>query len=188
MRRAARVLALTCLALIALAPAPARAADTKHFERPELGIAFDAPAKWSIGPGEPRRVLPNEVFDIRAAGSPTTGFSVAVYRLDPPVTTDTLDAALTQLDKQAQAWVATLPGGTMTAIYDAVVDDADGREYEYEYQVEGRTIHADMVVVPNADRAVEISQWALGEEYPRQAAIFDAIFDTLVLPWTKPAA
>lgn len=188
MLRTALAVALTLLTVASLAPALAAAADVKRFEKPDLGIAFEYPGQWAASSGEPRGVLPNEVFDVRAAGGPTTGFAVAVYRLNPPVTMDTLDAALTQLDKQVQTWVTKLPGGTIVEIYDTVVDDADGREYGYEYQLDGRTIHADMIIVPNADKAVEITQWAGADEYPQQTSAFDAIFGTLVLPWTKPTS
>jgi hypothetical protein len=174
------------LAPAILASGPAAAEEVKRFEKPDLRIAFEYQAKWSAVSTEPRGVLPNEVFDVRANGGPATGFLVAVYQLSPPVTMDTLDATLEQLDKHVQAWVATLPGGKIVEIYDTIVDDADGREYGYEYQLEGRTIRADMILVPNADKVVEITQWATAEEYPQQVSTFDAIFGSLVLPWSKP--
>ena len=169
-----------------LAPGPAAAEEVKRFEKPDLGIAFEYPAQWTAVSTEPRGVLPNEVLDVRANGGPTTGFLVAVYRLSPPVTMDTLDVTLEQLDKHVQTWMATVPGGKIVEIYDTIIDDADGREYGYEYEVEGRTFRGNMILVPNADKVVEITQWAAAEEYPQQVSAFDTIFGSLVLPWTKP--
>ena len=181
-------LALAALTLVAVAPQWASADEVKRFEKPDLGLAFDYPNQWSLTQAQPRNVLPNELFNVQANGNATTGFLVAVYQLPAPVSPDDLETAFEQYDQRVQAWVATLPGGTIVEIYDTIIDDADGREYSYEFQLDGKTIYGDLIIVPNGDKAVELTQWASEEEYSDQLDAFDVIFGSLVLPWSEPTS
>jgi hypothetical protein len=177
-------LALAAFSIVAVAPESASADEVKRFEKPDLGLAFDYPAAWSLTQAQPRNVMPNEVFNVQANGNATTAFLMAVYQLPAPVTPDNLDTTFEQFDKQVQAWVAKLPGGTIVEIYDTIIDDADGREYSYEFQINGQTIYGDLILIPNGDKAVELTQWASEEEYSDQLDSFDVILGSLVLPWT----
>lgn len=180
--------ALSILALARLTTSAAQADEVKRFERPDFGLAFEYPARWSIGPEEPHDVLPNQLLEARATGAPMTGFGLAVYRLDAVVTADTLDVTLEMLDRRVEAWVAGLPDGNLVTVFDVTVDDADGREYGITLQRDGQPIRADLIVVLNGDRAFEISQWAPEAEYDAHLSTFDAIFNSLVLPWTPATA
>ncbi len=177
-------LALPVLLLLFVLPQSAAAQNVSKFENKDLGIGFEYPSQWRLAPGEPRGILPNEVFNIRASADPTTVFTLAVYRLDAPVTDENLDATLDSLDQRFEAWVATLPGGQVLDIYEVTVDDVDGSEYEYEFELNGQLIAADTVILPKGDLAYEITQWARDDEYDDKADIFDEIFDSLLLPWT----
>ena len=181
-------LALTALIVVAVTPGPASSAEAKRFEKPEFGIAFDYPAQWSLTQAQPRNILPNELFNAQANGSTTTGFVVAVYQSPAPVDLENLDAAFEQLDKQVQAYITGLPGGTVVEIYDTIIDDADGREYGYEFQLNGQTIYGDLILIPHGDKVVELTQWAAEEEYSNQLDAFDVILGSLVLPWTPPSS
>jgi hypothetical protein len=178
------VLGLAALMLAVALPLPAAAEDVKTFENKALGISFDYPATWTTAPAEPRGLLPNEVFNVRASGDPTSAFAVAVYQLGAVVTEDNLDSMLASLDQQAGGWIGRLPGGRLIESSDVTVDDADGREYIYEYQQNGQVIHADTIVSLNGDKAVEVGQWALQADYDAKVKTFDDIFASLILPWT----
>jgi PsbP-like protein len=184
-----RLLSLALAALlIALGSArPAAAADLKPFESPEQGIRFAYPPAWTVGPGQPRGILPNELFNVRASADPSSAFSVVVYRLDAVITAETVDGALDALNRQVGAWVAGLPGGKLLDSLDVSIDDAEGRGYTYEYNQNGQIIHADLSIVLNGDRAFEIAQWARQADYDAQTATFDEILNSLVLPWSPPA-
>src|SRR5205085_9975627 len=83
--RALVVFVLSALMLLVPRPGPAGAQDVTTFKSPEFGILFDYPSGWTVGPGERRGLLPNEVFDVRASPDPLTAYSVAVYYLDSPI-------------------------------------------------------------------------------------------------------
>jgi hypothetical protein len=156
-------LALAVSTVVAVAPQPVSAGEAKRFEKPDLGVAFDYPAQWTLTQARPRNILPNETFNVQANGNATTGFVMAIYQLPAPVTEENLDTTFEQFDKQVQAWIAKLPGGTIVEIYDTIVEDADGREYSYEFQIDGQTIYGDLILIP--------------------LDAFDVILGSLVLPW-----
>ena len=159
------LLALALSTLLLAAAVPAQAQEVQTFENPAFGLSFEYPANWTLGLGEPRPVLPNQLFQVRADGDPATAFLVAVYQLGGPVDPNNLEATVSQLDSQFAAWLAGQPGGDLLDSTDMSVDDADGRAYTYEYQLNGQLIHADTILVVNGDRAFEISPWAREAEY-----------------------
>lgn len=163
----------------------ATAQEVKKFEKPELGISFEYPDNWNQAPATPRGVLPSEVFNVRVEGDATTGFAVAVYRLDTEVTPDNLDATLRRLDGQARAWIARQPGGNVIEFTDISVDDVDGHEYSFEYTMGGQLMFSDMMIIPHGTMVFEISQWSIDELYDEKLEFFDEIFSSLMLPWSK---
>ena len=177
-------LLLATTGLVAFVPQSAAAAEVKRFEQPELGLAFDYPAQWSLEAAAPRGVLPNELFHVRATESATTSFALAVYQLDAVVTLENIDATFERLDQHVEAWVASQPGGNLVEIYDIVVDNAEGREYGFTFDHNGQKLYANMIFALNGDKAFEVSQWAVESEYEARLATFDQIFATLTLPWS----
>lgn len=180
-------LLLATAALVAPLPPPAAAADLLRFEQPELGLAFEYPAEWTLARAEARGVLPNEVFQVRTSATPTTAFALAVYQLDAVVTADTIDPTMEQIDQRVQAFVAGQPGGNLIEIYDVIVDNAEGREYGFTFEQNGQTLYVNMLLALNGDKVFEVSQWAIEAEYETRLATFDEIFASLVLPWSAGA-
>ena len=183
-----RLLSLLAILIGLALPGPAGADETKRFENPDQKLAFEYPAPWSLATDQARGLLPNERFEARTSGAPRSGFAVAVYQLDAPLDNATFAPMLQKLDQQASGWIAKLPNASIGDRYDVVLDGADGREYVYRYVLDGQLVSADTLVAVFGDRAVEVSRWAPEAEYAARAPVFDAVFASLVLPWTASGA
>src|SRR5262249_36485093 len=115
---------------------------------------------------------------------------VAIYKLAAPIDLNNdiaMEAFYDQLNADVNEWVGKLPNGTVSDISDISVDDVDGREYSYDYEINGVLVHADMIILPKDDKAYEVTQFANDDEYDNQADAFAEIFSSLHLPWTPPS-
>lgn len=178
------LLLLGLSALLLLTAPPQSAAADQTFENRELGISFVYPDGWSIASGQGRGVLPNQTFDVRVALDGATAFAVTAYRLDTPITADNFTETFARLDGRVGAWIVGLPGGRLIEKDGLTVDEVDGGYYHFEYLLDGQPLEAEMLIIPQGDRAIEITQWGRQAEYEARAELFDVIFDSLVLPWT----